>query len=346
MVKSMRIPTYDWHQQKDAVFEDYFGCEVPSHYGNFEDEYRRLRKEAVVRDVSHFGKIKVVGRDRLRFLQGMLTNDVKVLEPGNGAHALFLDVKGHIHADMKIYAFTDHVLLILQHYLVEKLMMGLDRYIMSEDVRISDVTGDLCMIQILGPDSVSFLESKGIQELPANLYDHRTISIAGHDCSLIRLPSGFAVLAPTSAAPEILTYWDGPLIGARAFEVFRIESGLPLMYRDMDETNFPQEVGLTGALNFLKGCYLGQETMARIDAQGHVNRHLVGIASSTPVSAGDKIFRENKEIGRITSTTYSLLLNQPFSIGYIRREFSKEGETVEVGGQNTPAIVRPLPLTG
>ena len=344
MVKLMRLPTHEWHQQNGAVFEDYFGCEIPARYGNVDEEYRLLRKDAVVRDVSHFGKIKVVGRDRARFLQGMLTSEVKMLEPGSGTHALFLDVKGHIQADMKAYSFPDHILLVTQHYLVEKLLTGLDRYIMSEDCRLHDVSSEHCMIQVLGPQSGSFLTSRGIEFSGEDYYSHRTINIANTTASMVRLPSGFAILASASSPEAILNVLQGQLLGARAFDVFRIESGLPLMHKDMDETNFPQEAGLSAALNFQKGCYLGQETMARIDAQGHVNKHLMGFSSTAPVATGDKIFRDSKEVGRVTSTTHSLLLNQPFSIGYIRREFAREGEPVEIGTNNTTGVVRKIPL--
>jgi folate-binding protein YgfZ len=346
MVKLVRIPAYDWHQQRGAIFEDYFGVEIPSHYGDFEQEYWHIRKDAGVRDVSYFGKLRVTGRDRLRFLNGMLTNEIKTLETGKGTFALFLDVKGHIQCDMKVYAFPDHLLLVLQHYLVEKLMVGLDRYIMSEDVKMQDVSSEFAMVQILGPGAGSFLSTKGLASLPDSSYSHRTIDIAGSAANVIRLPSGYALLAPAAAGPEILSFAEGPFIGGRAFDVFRIESGLPLMHRDMDESNFPQECGLNSALDFQKGCYLGQETMARIDAQGHVNRHLMGFAFSSPVSAGEKVFRDSKEVGRITSATHSLLLNQPFGVGYIRREFAKDGEQVEVGTHNTTAIVRQLPLKG
>lgn len=344
MVKLMRIPAYGWHQQKGAVFEDYFGLEVPSHYGDFEQEYWHIRKDLGVRDVSHFGKVRVTGRDRFRFLNGMLTSEIKTLEAGKGTYALFLDVKGHIQCDMKVYAFPDHLLLVLQHYLVEKLMQGLDRYIMSEDVKMQDASSEFAMIQILGPGSGSFLTTKGLENLPESSYNHRTIDIVGTSANLIRLPSGYALLAPVSAGVEILSFLEGPLIGGKGFEVLRIESGLPLMQRDMDESNFPQECGLNGALDFQKGCYLGQETMARIDAQGHVNRHLMGFTLSSPVNAGEKVFRDSKEVGRITSATHSLLLGEPFGIGYIRREFAKEGEKVEVGTHNTTAVVRQLPL--
>ncbi len=340
----MRIPTYDWHQQKGAVFEDYFGLEIPSHYGDPEQEYWHIRKDAGLRDVSHFGKVRITGRDRLRFLNGMLTSEIKTLETGKGTYALFLDVKGHIQCDMKVYAFPDYVLLVFQHYLLEKLMMGLDRYIMSEDVKMQDVTPEFAMIQVLGPQAGSLLAAKGLEDLPESSYNHRTIDIAGSNANLIRLPAGYALLAPVSAGATILPFLEGPWIGSKAFEVFRIESGLPLMHRDMDESNFPQESGLKEVLDFQKGCYLGQETMARIDAQGHVNRHLMGFLLSAPANAGEKVFRDSKEVGRITSATQSLLLREPFAIGYIRREFAREGETVEVGTHNTTAVVRHLPL--
>src|SRR3990172_10753509 len=134
----MKILTHNWHQQKGAAFENFFGIEIPSHYGNEEQEYWTLRKSVAIRDVSYFGKIMMTGKDRQRFLNGMVSNDVKTLQPGNGVFALFLDVKGHIQADMKVYAFSDHFLIVLQHYLREKIMAGLDRYIISEDVRMKD----------------------------------------------------------------------------------------------------------------------------------------------------------------------------------------------------------------
>jgi folate-binding protein YgfZ len=338
-----RIPTYDWHQQKGATFEDYFGCEVPSHYGNYEQEYWLLRKAACVRDVSHFGKIKVTGKDRQRFLNGMLTNEIKALENGKGTFALFLDVKGHIQADMKVYVFSDHLLLILQHYLVERLMTGLDRYIMSEDIRMQDVSADYAMFQILGPQAQQFLSDKGLQNFPQEPYGFVSVD-AFPSTQVIRLPAGYALLSGISEARNVLDMLGGPFTGAKSFEIFRIESGLPLMHRDMDETNFPQECGLDAALNFQKGCYLGQETMARIDAQGHVNRHLVGISADEMMSAGEKIFKDSKEVGRITSATQSFLLGKPFALGYVRREFNKPGERFEIGNNNTTGIIRNLPL--
>jgi folate-binding protein YgfZ len=237
-------------------------------------------------------------------------------------------------------------MLILQHYVVEKLMAGLDRYIMSEDVRMQDVTNDYAMIQVLGPASEPFLAERGIQDLPRENFAFLAAGAAVPDAQVIKLPSGFALFSTTPSGPALLEFVNGTLCGAKAFEIFRVESGLALMNRDMDESNFPQEARLDAGLNFQKGCYLGQETMARIDAQGHVNRHLTGFASSAAMNPGDKVFKDSREVGRITSVTQSLLLGQPFAIGYIRREFDKEGETVAIGANNTMAVVRSLPLKG
>jgi glycine cleavage system T protein (aminomethyltransferase) len=342
----MKIITSSWHQAKGASFEDFFGCEIPSGYGDYEKEYHALRTSVGLRDVSYFAKVRITGRDRQRFLQGMVTNDIKALKAGQGTYALFLDVKGRIQGDMKFYAFPEHFLMVLQHYIREKITSGLDRYIISEDVSMTDVTADWAMFQLLGPEASSFLSSRGLENLPEELYSFQANSVAGVECSVIRLGAGFALLCPADSAVAVLDRLDVQPVGMRAFDVFRIESGMPLIGMDMDETNFPQETRLDAALNFNKGCYLGQETIARIDAQGHVNRHLMGIASSTGLKPGDKLYKGDREIGKITSATHSLLLKQPLSMGYVRREFAKEGEQVSAGNDRTTAIVRQLPVAG
>ena len=101
----MKLITDAWHRTRGAVFEDFFGCEIPSHYGNPEQEYWTLRKGVALRDVSHFGKVKITGKDAAMFLHRMVSNDIKSLTPGKGTWALFLDIKGHIHGDFKLYSF-------------------------------------------------------------------------------------------------------------------------------------------------------------------------------------------------------------------------------------------------
>jgi folate-binding protein YgfZ len=340
----MKIITHDWHKSHGAVFEDFFGCEIPSHYGSQEEEYSSLRKSVGIRDVSYFGKVKITGKDRQKFLHGMISNDVKSLLPGQGVHALFLDVKGHIQGDFKIYAYPEHLLMVLQHFVRDKVVSGLDRYIISEDVKMKDATEDLAMIQIIGPKADAFLQSKGIATFPSQRLSFVTISLSGQEAQLIRLGVGYGLICPTNSAPSILQNLDAKLVGWKAFNIFRVESGMAVQNLDIDETNFPQECGLEEALNFNKGCYLGQEVMARIDAQGHVNKRLMGIATASLLKTGDRLYKGGKEIGKVTSPVFSILLDQSFALGYVRREFANEGETLEAGDDRTTGIVRKLPL--
>jgi aminomethyltransferase len=340
----MKIATYDWHQSKDAVFEEFFGCQVPSHFGDPGREYRALRESAGLRDVSYFGKIRITGKDSRKFLQGKITNDANLLTPGQGIFATALDIKGHIQADMKIYGFSDHLLMVLMHYAKEHILKFLDRYIISEDVQLKDVTEDYGMLQVLGPQAETLLRQREISDLPAHLYSFVRVSVAGISAEVIRLGAGFALLCAAADTPALLSALDVQPVGMRAFDTFRIESGMPLFKRDFDDSNFPQEARLDSTLNFNKGCYLGQEVMARIDAQGHVNKFLMGIASTGQMNPGDVLCKGEKEIGRITSVTQSPKLGQGLAMGYVRREFAKDGEPVEIGGHRTTGIVKQLPV--
>jgi folate-binding protein YgfZ len=340
----MKIMTHDWHESRGAVFEDFFAAQIPSNYGNIEDEYWLLRKSAAVRDVSHFGKIKITGMDAKMFLHRMISSDVKSLAPGQGVWSLFLDVKGHIQADFKLYEFPDFLLMILQRHLLDRITKGLDRYIISEQVSMKDVSDEYAMFQVLGPQGASELTAKGVSKLPDRNLAFESASIGGVDCSVIRLGAGYALLCNSSDASALLNSLSLPPIGMRAFDIFRIEQGLALSGVDFDDTNLPQEARLDGALNFQKGCYLGQEVMARLDAQGHVNRMMMGITSSQPLNAGDKIYKGDKEIGRITSAAHSPLSNGHVALGYVRREAANEAEEVVCGENRTISIVRKLPI--
>lgn len=335
--------TDPWHRARGAVFEDYFGREVPSHYGNTEQEYSHLRNDVALRDVSFFAKVKITGKDAQSFLHRMVSNDIKSLTPGKGTYALFLDIKGHIQGDFKIYAFADHLLMVLQHYVCERVVKGLDRYIISEQITFTDVTNELAMFQILGPKAEEFLTSKGI-DLPLHIYEVQATHAMNADIHVIRLGAGFALLARAGEAEGILNGLDVAPVGMRAFEIYRIEQGLSLLGKDVEEANFPQEGRMEAALNFQKGCYLGQEVMARIDAQGHVNRFLMGIISDTPLQPGEKLFNGEKEIGKITSTAHSPLFQKTVALGYVRRELAAEGQAIQAGEDRTTVIVKALPM--
>ena len=340
----MNMVTYDWHKNRGAEFEDFFGVEVPSSYGNVEQEYWALRKNAGVRDVSFFGKAKITGRDAQNFLHRMISNDVKSLQPGNGVWALFLDIKGHIQGDMKIYRFQDFLMMILQRHALERVIKGLDRYVIGEQLKMTDVSDEFGLFQILGPDAASVLQSKGVQTLPADELSFQSASIHGIETQIIRMGTGYSILVPAGAATDLLKFLDLQPIGQRAFNIFRIETGLPVLGLDFDDSNLPQESRLDNAISFTKGCYLGQEVIARLDAQGHVNKILMGLESSSELKPEQKLYFGEKEIGRITSAGYSPLKRLNVALGYVRREHAKDGQTLQSDSGSTTAIVRNLPM--
>src|SRR5262245_710297 len=237
----MKLITHEWHEKKGAGFEDFFGCEVPSSYGDVEKEYWAIRKNAVVRDVSFFGKAKITGRDAQDFLHRMISNDVKSLQPGKGVWALFLDIKGHIQGDMKIYRFPDFLMMILQRHALERVIKGLDRYVISEQLRMIDVSEEFGLFQIFGPNAVSVLQSKGVQGLPVDELSFQSATLNGVETQIIRMGTGYSILVPAESATGLLDFLDVQPVGTRAFNIFRIETGLPVLGLDFDDSNLPQE---------------------------------------------------------------------------------------------------------
>jgi aminomethyltransferase len=338
----MNMITNDWHKNRGASFEDFFGVEVPSSYGDIEQEYWALRKNAAVRDVSFFGKVKITGKDAQNFLHRMISNDVQSLQPGKGVWSLFLDIKGHVQGDFKLYRFTDFLMMILQRHALDRVVKGLDRYVISEQLRMIDVSDEFGLFQIFGPNAAAVLQSKGVQLLPAEELAFQAASINGIETQIIRMGTGYSILVPAASATDLLNFLDLQPIGQRAFNIFRIETGLPVLGLDFDDTNLPQESRLDKAISFNKGCYLGQEVIARLDAQGHVNKILVGLVSETELKPEQKLYFGEKEVGRITSATYSPAKKTNVGLGYVRREHAKDGVTLQ--SDNTTIIVRNLPI--
>jgi folate-binding protein YgfZ len=340
----MKLITNDWHKNHGAEFEDFLGSEIPSTYGDEEKEYWAIRNNVAVRDVSFFGKVKITGKDAQNFLHRMISNDVQSLQPGKGIWALFLDIKGHVQGDFKLYRFQDFMMMILQRHALERVVKGLDRYVISEQLRMIDVTEEFGLFQILGPNATAVLQSKGVQTLPTDELSFQSVSINGIETQIIRMGTGYSILMPAASAVDLLNFLDLQPVGQRAFNIFRIETGLPVLGLDFDDTNLPQESRLDKAISFNKGCYLGQEVIARLDAQGHVNKILMGLESEAELKPQQKLYFGEKEIGRITSAAYSPLRKLNVGLGYVRREHAKDGQTLQSGNSNTTVIVRNLPI--
>ncbi len=348
------------HQAFGAVFTDVAGWSMPAHFGDVEGEYRAVRQAVGAIDLSHRGLIQITGSHRQRFLQAMVSNDTEQLEPGQGCQATLLTNKGKLVADFVVYADTDAYWLDIEPGLAPVLIDALDFFIIADDVTLADVTGEWGLISLQGPDADELLMLACGQEIPPlPRLSHTDCRIAGHDMRLIVRShtgeEGYQLLAPTDALPDLWeALWEHRhtcelrAVGLDALDVLRIEAGVPVFGQDMTADTIPVEANLTDAISYTKGCYVGQEVIARLDARGHVNRRLMGLTleGERLPELGDQIISPEREVGWVTSAAFSPTLQQPIAMGYIRREAFAPGTalTVQTSAGAIQAKVVELPF--
>src|SRR5208283_1505024 len=266
--------------------------------------YDALRRGAAWMKLSARGRIAVRGRDRARLLHNLTSNEVKKLGRGSGCYAFLLSPQGRIQADLTLLVFDDHILLDTEPELREKIVQHIRRYIVADQVELENVTAVTCAVALEGPESAAVLEKAGgvapggdCQHVPWGETTVARTSLTGQP--------GFRLYAAASAAEE-----DARLV--------RIENGRPRYGEDIRDTSLPQETGQMRAVSFSKGCYLGQEIVERIRAQGHVNRKLVRLRLESAVRAGAKLTVDGTEAGEITSFADSPAQGSAAALAYVR----------------------------
>jgi aminomethyltransferase len=261
----------------------------------------------------------------------MTTNHVKDLVPGTGCYAFFLNAVGRILADASILCFEDHLLLDTEPESRSFLMEHLDKYIIADDVVLEDVTTSTFEVGVEGPNAESALSGSGLP-VPGSPMGH----LSTDELTVVRASStggiGFRIMGPVGSAPGL----DG-LASATEEEVMavRLEHFFPRYADDITIANLPQETGLADALNFNKGCYLGQEIVERVRSRGHVNRMLVGlkVEGVDALEKGAKVSFEGTEVGEVTSSAYSPALQATLAMAYVRVNAGKAGTEVLVEGR-------------
>ncbi|MEX0701659.1 MAG: glycine cleavage T C-terminal barrel domain-containing protein [Planctomycetales bacterium] len=342
----------DWRELQlasGAVFDDpavivslagFAGAPFALHYGDPRAEYLGARDGAAIFDLSDRTQVEITGRDRVAFLNNFCTNDVKKLEPGQGCEAFVTNVKGRVLAHVFVFVERDAIWLETVAGAAPAIIAHLDKYLISEDVQLHDRTGDWGELFFCGPGSIE----RSLRKLAP--YSHRIASsglarsrrvdllgIAGFLTSFDKRESGGLL----REAWEVWTRAGGRELrpaGAAAFHAMRIEARLPLVGVDVGEENLAQEVARTDrAVSFTKGCYLGQEPIARLDALGHTNRELrtLRLEGGPVPAAGTPVFGDGNEIGRITSAARSYADDRPVALAVLRRPFIDPGARVTVG---------------
>jgi tRNA-modifying protein YgfZ len=321
------------------------GWEIPANLGNPGQVYEHACEGAALFDSSHHAKIELAGLDATQFLQNLCTNDVRKAAPGHGCEAFLTTNQAKIVAYILIYPHqtTDRgpvLALDAGPGMAERVAKHLDRYLVSEQVEIIDRTLEFGQLHLAGPEAGTVLGKalsfSGLEDL-----QHRKVNFAGGTIILRRhsplsVPGFDILMAPGQAA----SLWNSLLAsgavpaGIEIYQTLRVEAGTPQYGIDIDDTNLPQEVDrLDRTVSFTKGCFIGQETIARIRTYGHVNRLLVGLKleGQGTEPRGTKLFRDGKEVGQLTSCVVSPRLGSVIAMAYVRRGSHEPGTKIEVG---------------
>jgi tRNA-modifying protein YgfZ len=319
--------------------------------------YDALRTGAGLVDRSHTGRLLVVGADRRSYLQGLLTNDIEALSAGTGCYTALLTAQGRMITDMRVTELGDAILLDVPASLVESIGAHLNRFVFSEDVQVRDVTAERGEIGLYGPAAAPIATrllhpARDLERLA--MFDSTTGSYDGGPITIIRSDDagvpGFDLIVDAEhshAVANALEADGAVVVDSASAEAARIEAGRPRFGIDMDTDTIPLEAGIEDrAISRTKGCYVGQEVIVRVLDRGHgrVARRLMGLSCPDQIpAAGSKIMSGEREIGRVTSASYSPALGHPIALGYVQRDFTAPGTQVTIApGIN--ATVASLPF--
>jgi folate-binding protein YgfZ len=300
---------------------------------SIQQQHQSVHEEVGLFDFSHYGKIELAGTDARSFLHRLTTQDIQTLPAPQLRYALLLDNKGKILADMTVWALDDRFLILTAPLLKERIQQYLQKYLITEEVTIHDRTADFSLFSLQGPLASSFLQELN-RVVPPGIFVGQEVTWKD--------PSYF-LLIPRTVFDSFfsLLYRQGKSAGLQTIEpivqeILRVENGIPQYGKDFSEENTPPETRLFRAISYTKGCYPGQEIVARLKTYGGYRKQLVGLrleqGTVSPPKAADclQIFDQQKQIGHITSITYSPKWNGTIAIGYVQRDDAVEGKKVTV----------------
>lgn len=305
-------------------------------------EYRQIREECGLIDRDDRAWIAVSGPDAAEFLQGQVTNDTEEIGTGQGVYAALLDRKGHLQADMRILRMGDESFLIdTEGATGPRLLKHLSMYKIGRQVDVAETARSL--FSLIGPGAY------GVTDLaPGGEHAFTEATIAGASCLVVSTAPGLDVICAPESHDPVLAQLEADRaipVSERAGEILRVEMGLPRFGFDMTESNMPAEAGIVDrAVSFTKGCYIGQEPVARLHYKGRPNRHLRGLRAKGPVERGAPVRLGDRELGQVGTTALSPASGR-IALAILRKE-AEPGSTVSVGeeGAEVDAVVVELPF--
>ena len=314
-----------------------------------ERDYAALTAGAGLLDRSARGKLDVTGPDAAEFLQGQVTNDVEAPARGQGCYAALLDPKAHILADMRILsAGPADLWLDTEPHALDAVLQHMRMYKIGRQVEISDRTSERAILSLLGPASADVAGRVAAVAIPSAEHEWVDARLGDQPVRIAATRAGVDLLTASEGAGalrEALLEAGAQSIGDDAAEVLRVELGIPRHGVDMGSENLPGEAGIVErAVSFTKGCYVGQEPVARMYHRGRPNRRLRGLRMSAAVSPGESVMAADRQVGRLTTSVTSPRLG-PIGLAILRREVD-EGDQLVVGEQAISATVVELPFDG
>lgn len=326
-------------------------------YGDVPGEYRAARAGACVFDQTRRGQVGVAGADAAAFLHRLLANDVRSLEPGQGNRNLLLSPKGKVRFDFDLERHADRLLLSTEPHRAADLRAALDTYLFAEKVELTDQSESHAPLDLCGPRARAVVaELLGVA--PEGDHAHALGRLDSVPVRVSALSVAGSAGLRVDAGAAAVELWTALLergvrpAGLIARDSLRVEAGAALFGADVDEDIYPQEARLEAAFSLDKGCYIGQEVVAKIDTYGGLNKRLVAlrVEGDDPVARGTRLFREDggewRDLGVVTSWAYSFELDGGLALGYVKRRHQDPGTTFRLGEGPARATIVALPVRG
>jgi folate-binding protein YgfZ len=353
----LETPLLALHESAGATIGEYFGTRLPGRFGEFAAEYAALRRGVALVDTNFCATFSFAGPDRHRYLNALLTSNVRDLRPGQGAVGLLLTPQGHILAEVETFAREDSILTSSHAMVRERTFSTFDKFIIMDDVTIEDVTLLTGTLDLVGPRAATLLSELGVGNFTnMPLLSHEEVKLGQLPCRIVRREiAGDPAATLIVPREHLANLWrelsarvrafDGSPTGMEALNSMRLELGTPWFGSDYGDKQIPHEAGLEHShINYEKGCYTGQEIVERVRSRGHVNRRLTELQFSNTVGPppGTNLVRDGNEAGGVTSTGYSPRLGRAIGLGYVRRDQSAIGTRMDASGIPAEVIAPPL----
>jgi tRNA-modifying protein YgfZ len=352
----IETPLLEQHRAAGAAFGEYFGVLLPSHFTNFESEYAAASRAVAIVDSNFRAIFSFSGPDAQRYLNALLTSNVRDLKPGDGTVGLSLTPQGHILAEVETFLSSGGIQTLSHAMVRERTFSTFDKFIIMDDVTLEDVTPLTGTLDLIGPLTAKvILETAGVDIAGLPALAHVEATLGTIPCRIVRKtwldhPAAM-IIVPRD---QLAALWrdlesrvralGGAAIGMEAVNSIRLESGTPWFGHDYDDKNIPHEAGLEHShISYEKGCYTGQEIVERVRSRGHANRRLTELqflATQMP-APGTKLLLSGNEIGMVTSAAFSPMLGRSIGLGYLRREHATVGARMDAGGAPAEVITPP-----